>query len=915
MREWEKIKKCSTTRPQPGLSTQSPAYIIYTSGSTGKPKGVKVHHKAVVNLIKSMSETPGLRGNDKLLAVTTLSFDMSVYELFVPLSNGATIVVAKSSEISDEPVLERLIEQYDINLIQATPSFWNILISSGWQGKKDLIALCGGEALTSGLITQLLPRVRELWNCYGPTETTVYSTCMQIKDPAPPILIGKPVKNTNISIWDKNNQQVPVGVRGELVIGGVGVTKGYFNRPDLTGQKFVFLKNGEFVYKTGDIGMINSDGYIELFGRRDNQIKLRGFRIEPGEIESRISGLPHVKEAVVKIHKFDEDDERLVAFVNVDEEYSLDKKQIVDEISRYLPQYMIPSFFQISEGFERMPNGKINKDALIFELNPSKKNNGKLSDSLTKTQKKLSEIWENLLKVRNVKLTDNFFDIGGNSLLAIRVLNSIKENIGFTLCFKELLSYPTIFKLAEYIDSNSPDQWDSIVLVHQPEKENLPLTMNQKRIWLISTIQPDTPSYIIPYTFRLTGLLNREIFQKSLEILFQRHYTLFSVLSEQNGEPFFNIVPTDLNISFFDFSRLSEPEKSAQVNEIINSDSRKVFDLKKGPLFRMYLIMTANEEFYFHISFHHIIFDGWSWTVFVKDLNEIYASLLNGQDINLEKLEIQQYDFARWEIASVDSRNQYESVKFWKENMSGASTILNFPHDFLRAAQASSRGGVEKINFSKSLSDKLRIISKTENASLFPLLLSIFGIQLHKYSGDSDLNIGSAVASRPHSKLENIIGLFVNTIVVRLKYKEGITFRNLISLTNEAVLNALAHQNISFSSIVDIVNPERSSNINPLFQVGFVWQNDLFLPLKLDGIKCEKISVEERTTPFDITLYLWENNDLIEGELEYSLDLFRNDTISRMRDSFLNLTAYLVENIDATLESIPMVFDQEKTNY
>ena len=907
-----KIIKYSSEKPNLKISSQSLAYIIYTSGSTGTPKGVKVHHEAVVNLIESMSEKPGIKEDDILLAVITLSFDMSVFELFVPLSKGATVVVANSQDTADGQALIYLIDKYNITILQATPSLWNILLANGWKGKNDLKALCGGEALTKNMVRQILPKVAEFWNCYGPTETTVYSTCSQVTDPDAPILIGRPINNTGIHILDKNNKLLPVGVTGEVCIGGLGVTKGYNNLPELTEEKFIPFENGQIIYKTGDLGRLLADGNIELFGRIDNQIKLRGFRIEPGEIESLLSRLPRVKEAVVKVHKFEENDERLVAFLNVDTEFKLTKEEIKGSISQHLPAYMIPSFFQVSDGFPKLPNGKINKKALLFEMQESEAKNDLDFDSLTSTQKKLISIWEGILKIKNISPSYNFFEIGGNSLLTIRILNKIREEVGFTMTFKSFVAYPTIIQSANYIDSQSQISDKAIGLIHLAETTILPLTLNQKRLWLISKLQPDLLSYIIPYTCQLFGALNRAIFQKSIDILFRRHHIVFSVIKEQNGEPYCDIVPSKVDISFIDYSGLPENERSEKVDDVLNADSGKAFDLQNGPLYRLYLIMTGADEYYFHISIHHIIFDDWSWSVLVNDLNEIYNSLLNGEEVGLEKIEFQQYDYAYWEKNSANFSNNHELIEFWKENLKGASQILNFPYDFQRGEKPSGRGSYETIQLSQELSAKLRRISKTEGSSLFTTMLSVFGVQMQKYSGEDDINFGLPVAYRPHSMLENIFGMFVNTVVVRLRYAKEFTFRDIIRHTGEAALNAIAHQELPFENIVEIVNPERSPDVNPLFQISFVWQHNLNMPIKLEGIRSEKISNKERATPFDISLYLWENEEIIEGEIEYSTDLLKYETILRLKNNFLSLLNNLVENPDAVVESLAIISDEEK---
>ena len=451
-----------------------------------------------------------------------------------------------------------------------------------------------------------------------------------------------------------------------------------------------------------------------------------------------------------------------------------------------------------------------------------------------------------------------------------------------------------------------------IELVHLTGTTGLPLSVNQKRLWLITKLQPDIASYIIPFTMKFSGSLNREIFQESLDVLFQRHHIMFSVFKEVNGEPCCDIVPSKVDISFIDYSDQSENERFNKINEIFNADSRKIFDLEKGPLYRLYLIKTGNEEYYFRICIHHIVFDGWSWSVLAKDLNNIYNSLLTGKEVRLDAIEYQQYDYAQWEKSSIGSRHEAELIKFWKENLNGASSVMNFPYDLMRPTKSSGRGSYITIQIPKAISESLRKISKDEDSSLFATMLSAFGIEMQKYSGEDDINIGLPVAYRPHSKLENIFGMFVNTLVVRLRHEEGYSFKDMIHQANEASLNAIAHQELSFDKIVEIVNPERNSNVNPLFQVAFVWQNNLYEPIEFERIKSEFVMGEERTAVFDMTLYLWENGDLIEGEIEYNIDILKRDTILRLRDNFINLLHSLVKDPELSIESQSLISEKEK---
>lgn len=907
----DKIRNYSPLKPDININSQSLAYIIYTSGSTGKPKGVKIRHHSLVNLIQSLSKTPGVHKNDTLLAIGSPSFDISVSEIFLPISNGATLVLASTQDINDGISINNLIEKHEVSLIFGTPSFWGILIANDWKGKENLKGICGGEALTSNLVRQILTKVREFYNYYGPTETTVVSTGMRITDPDAKILIGKALDNTKIYILDKFNHMLPIGVTGEVAIGGVGVATGYLNRPELTAEKFIQFDDNQVIYKTGDLGRLLKDGNVELFGRIDHQIKLRGFRIEPGEIETLLSRLSGVIEAVVKIHKFDEKDERLVAFLNVDAGFNLTDEAIRDSLTRNLPAYMIPSFFMKSDGFPRTLNGKTDKKALVYKTDDSDRQQEEITAALTETQKGLIDVWKEILKVKYIKVTDNFFDIGGNSLLAVRVINSFKEKFGFILTFKTLIENQTIAKLSVIIENQRKTVVKAMELVHLTDIKNLPLSSNQQRIWMISKLHPEIPSYIIPISYQLKGAIDKEKFQKSLNILFHRHHILFSVIKDLNGQPYFEIIPREVNLEYLDYSTESINERESKISDFIDSDAIKLFDLTNGPLYRLYLIDAGNREYYFHMCIHHVIFDGWSWQVLVNDLNQIYNSLLTGEELNLKEIEFQQYDYANWERKSANFNSDNRLIDFWRENLKDISPVLNFPLDYHRPIQNSGNGIRESIKLSPDLSEKIRRISKAEGSSLFGTMLSAFATLIQKYSGEDDFCIGTPVAYRPHSKLENIIGMFVNTIVIRLKLGKDFTFKNLMHLTNETLLNVLDHQDLPFEKVVDIVKPDRDTNINPIFQVCFAWQNNLNVPLNLKGIQGNRISGRSGTSVFDMALYMWENEDIIEGEFEFNADLFKRDTIIRVKANFLALIQNLSEHLDIALNAIPLITDEE----
>lgn len=444
------------------VTQESLAYMIYTSGSTGNPKGVPIHHRAVLNFILSMAQTPGLSDTDNLLSVTTLSFDISILEIFLPLSFGATLVLANENErISSD--LYKLIENHDITILQATPATWNILLNSDWQGSPNLKALCGGEAMPPSLAKSLLPKVAELWNMYGPTETTVWSSCKQIIQSDPPILVGKPIGNTDFFVLDTNNNKLPVNVEGEITIGGEGLSKGYYQREELTAEKFIQV-DGELLYKTGDNGRIRADGEIEILGRKDNQIKIRGFRLEPGEIEAKLCQIDGITEAVVKVHKFDELDHRLVAFIlcaNESKE-NLDKEGISSHIQKHLPDYMVPSHYQFMDEFPRTPNKKTDRKKLVFTLDEEIQT-PEIEQNLSSMEASVLEIWKQELKSGHINIDEDFFHLGGGSLIALKMLSQVERDYKCKISYRDfLMNLNTIRKMAAYLEDLKQSKADEL---------------------------------------------------------------------------------------------------------------------------------------------------------------------------------------------------------------------------------------------------------------------------------------------------------------------------------------------------------------------------------------------------------------------------------------------------------------------
>ncbi len=915
------------------ISSSDHAYVIFTSGTTGTPKGVLVNHKSAINLIEWVNKTFHVSEGDKLLWVTNLSFDLSVYDIFGILAAGACIRVVSEEDRTDPEKQFRIMLDEGITFWDSAPQtlqqltpYFSTAGDNGLNKSLRLVFLSGDWIPLSlpSAVTQAFP-LAVVTGLGGATEATVWSNYFVIDEINPgwkSIPYGKPIQNARYYVLDNELNHCRINQPGNLYIGGECLALGYFNDPVLTDKKFITdpYNSGGKMYLTGDKAQWMPDGNIEFLGREDEQLKVRGYRVEIGEIKNVVLQNKLIRDAIVIPDKSDRHDIKVILFIITHDNIDIDIRELKREFRASLPEYMIPADIVRCDEFPATANGKIDSKSLLASYvksrnesqNKTHENSQALLTPMTPAEKAILRVWNEVLPGKEITANDNFFDVGGNSLLAIRIINRIREEFGYVITFRVFLSNPSIEQQALLVKSFIQDQPKDIRLIHLTRTTNLPLTHNQKRLWLLSRLHPEVPSYIIPFTFRLTGELNRAVFNHSLEVLFNRHHTMFSVVKHSAGEPYLEIIPEDVRITFVDFSALTAEDKIERIRDVINTDCKIVFDLENGPLYRLYLIKTDTMEYYFRISIHHIIFDGWSWSVLANDLSSIYNNCLKGKDPELSPIDFHQYDYAHWEESSSGLRDEENLKEFWRENLSGASTMINFPYDFTSRDKSSGQGRYEPIHISSAISEKLRNISKTEGTSLFTNLLGTFGILMRKYSGDDDINIGIPLAHRPHSRLENIFGMFVNTVVVRLRYENGLTFRDIIHRADDAALNAIAHQELPFEDVVEIVNPAHDSRTNPLFQVSFVWQNNINTPLELDGLVSRRIYGKYRPVPFDLIMYLWENGQEIEGEIGYSVDLFKHETILRLKENFLGLLKKLVENCNVPIESVSMITEKEK---
>ncbi|MEL4897611.1 amino acid adenylation domain-containing protein [Crocosphaera sp. Alani8] len=888
------INQQKNTNLELEINPENLAYIIYTSGSTGIPKGVQVPHSCLSNFLLSMKEKPGLTDKDTLLSVTTLSFDIAALELYLPLTVGAKLIlVSRDVTVEGVTLAQQLLTQ-KVTVMQATPATWKLLLASGWEGKKDLTILCGGEALSPDLAEQLKEKSKQVFNLYGPTETTIWSSVYEVETEK--VRLGKPINNTQLYILDKDYNQLPIGVPGELYIGGKGVTRGYLKRPELTAERFIAnpFKAGERLYKTGDLVKYGEDREIEYIGRIDYQVKLRGYRLELGEIETTILNHNQIKEAVVIVKE-----ESLIAYIVCQEDISINPRSIKEYIGEKLPNYMIPSRFVELEKLPLTPNGKIDRKALPeIEL--------KSEDYIvakTATEEILAGIWGTILNLERVSLEENFFEIGGHSLLATQVMSQVRQVFEVELPLRVLFERPTIRSLSKVIEGEEKQE---IVSLERIERSGeLPLSFAQQRQWFLAQLEPDSPFYNIPGAVRLTGELNMNLLQKSLNEVISRHEVLRSYIKTVDGKPQLIISPNiKLDLPIVDLKDSFKPEETAK--KLAEETIKQPFNLYESPLLRVKLIRLAEEDSILLLVLHHSVADAWSVGIFIQEVATLYQAFLEEKSSPLPELPIQYLDFATWQREWLQGERLDTQLNYWKKQLKNATTLLEIPSDNPRPPVQTFNGKTITFQLSQEQSNGLKQLSNKHNSTLFMVLLAAFNVLLHRYTYSEDIVIGSPIANRNYSETEKLIGFFANTLTLRSQLSGTMTFVQLLQQVRETTLSAYSHQDLPFEQLVDALQPQRDLSYSPLFQVMFVLQNIPMQSMELPGLSLQSVKLENTTAKFDLTLFMSETSEGLTATFEYNTDLFEDSRIERLAQHFKTLITGILANPQQPLWSFPL---------
>ncbi|MDJ0658845.1 MAG: amino acid adenylation domain-containing protein [Crocosphaera sp.] len=929
--DWSNIAAYNNSNPVSAVNRHNLAYIIYTSGSTGKPKGVMIEHQSLVNFTQSSIKQYNINSQDRILQFASISFDAAAEEIYPCLSSGATLVLRNDEMLSSVNTFLSQCNHWQLTVLDLPTAYWQQLTTEIFKKQEKLpnsirLVIIGGEKVIPEKIRNWQKKVGDfpqLLNTYGPTEATVVSTIYSVESSETidqEVPIGKPIENAVTYILDNELNLCPIGVPGELYIGGLGLARGYLNRPDLTAKSFIKspFEQSQLLYKTGDLVRYLATGDIEYLGRIDNQVKLRGFRLELGEIESTLSTYPSIKDVTVIVREDDSNNKQLVAYLVGEVSYK-NIGQIREYLANKLPYYMIPSGFMILEKLPLTPNGKINKKALPILESELFNQTENFIKPKTETQTIVTSIWSEILKLKRISIKSNFFELGGHSLLATQIISRIREKFNINIPLKSLFESPSIEQLS--IKINDLCQGDNIPQIptinSQKKPELIPLSFAQQRLWFLDKLEGANAVHNLPGVLEITGKLKREALTKSLQEIINRHAILRTNFDSKNGRPFQIIHPnTNLSLQVFDLRSQAE---TTVLEDIINQDFKKPFDLKEDNLFRVSLIQLEEEKHILLMMMHHIIFDGWSMNVLTEELTQLYESNVHQTSVKFPQLTIQYADFALWQRDNLQGEVLDHQLNYWQKKLVGIPSLLELPTDYNRPPVQSFRGSYQSFLLPKVIQDKLIEISHNNGVTLFMTLLAAWKVLLSKYSREKDIVIGSPIANRNKPEIEPLIGFFANTLALRTNLSNNPTFKELLTQVKQTCLEAYAHQDIPFEKLVDVLKPERNLSHHPIFQIMFVLQNTDKGVWELPGITFNSLerkdvitSEKETIAKFDLTLMMKETKQGLIGEIEYRQDLFTPSTIKKMVKHFEILLQEILKKIDQKIGEVSILTGAEK---
>jgi amino acid adenylation domain-containing protein len=912
----------AASNPPSPLADERLAYVIFTSGSTGQPKGVMNTHRAILNRLLWMQEAYQLTPTDRVLQKTPFSFDVSVWEFFWPLMMGATLVMARPEGHKDSAYLVQTIREQHISTLHFVPSMLQVFVREADLEHCTAIQrlICSGETLPADVQPRIWARLphAQLHNLYGPTEAAVDVTAWACSPNSPyaTVPIGRPIANLQIYLLDAQFQPVPVGVPGELFIGGTGLARGYLQRPELTAERFVphpfSPEPGARLYRTGDLARYLPDGNIDFLGRLDFQVKLRGFRIELGEIEAALRQHPALHDAVVVARETATGDKHLVAYLAAPAAICPAAAELRAWLAQRLPDYMVPAAFVRLDHLPLSPSGKIDRKALPKPEEAVTDRRADYQPPRTPLEETLVNIWSAVLGVQPIGRHDHFLDLGGHSLLALRILFAIREELGVELSLDHLFRFSTIESLAASLEAaqRQPAGTGPTSIEPVPRDRPLPLSSQQLQLWFLAQLYPEWPVYNEPYTIYIHQAIEVAVLERAIAEIIQRHEILRTTYTLVDDQPRQVIHPPDrFSLPYVDLTSWPDESRESELLRLVTAEARRPFDLMHGPLHRFTLIKLAPTDYRLFVTMHHSMMDGVTlYQVFFLELQQLYRACLRGEPSPLPELKVQYADYAVWQN-HWQAQVRSAQLDYWTRQLQNLST-LQLPTDRPRPLQPSFRGAYQCLSLSTALSQQLKTLARQEGVTLFVLLAAAIQTLLHRYSGQTDIALGTFTAGRHRPEIANLMGDFLNTIVLRSDLSGQPTFRALVRQVQQVTADAYAHQDLPFDQLVAALQPDRQLGQNALFRVIFVIEPPLpphDLPWELS-----QMDVQTGTSKFDLGFELDDRPGGIIGRIEYNSDLFEAETIARLIGHLQTLLHGIVNQPSQVISDLPILTSVER---
>ncbi len=920
--ERKQIEQQSSAELSSTTTGQNLAYVIYTSGSTGRPKGVGVSHQSVANLVSWHQAQYQMDSQDRMTQFAGTSFDAAVWEIWSALTAGASLhVVAEELRVDAQRYVQWLAEQRITLSFLPTPAAEAVL-KAEWPVETSLrYLLTGGDQLhaVNGGGHDFV-----LVNHYGPTENTVVASMEVVPwgmDKAP--LIGMPIANTEAYVLDEGGQALPAGVAGELYLGGAGLARGYLNRPELTAERFVphglSRVAGQRLYRTGDRARWNREGRLEFLGRMDHQVKVRGYRIELGEIEEVLQRQEQVDQAVVVAREDGSGGKQLVGYVGVKgKKEEFNRSEVLESLRRELPEYMVPTVLVAVEEMPLTPNGKVDRKALLsMEVEAWSEAGGRESRRAKDAEEEIvAGIMAGVLKRKEVGAEENFFVLGGHSLLATQVMARVGKVFGVELPLRVLFERATVAGVAEAV-RQAREVGGSKKRVPRLEKREhggeLPLSYAQERMWFLQQLEPESAAYNMTFAVRLRGELKREVAERSLNEMVKRHEVLRTSFGVKEGEAVQRIAgEAAVKVGIEDLRGIEAgEERERELKRLVKEEAGMPFRLEESPLLRVRLVQVGEEEHVLQVTMHHIVSDGWSAGVMVREFAELYGAGVKGEEARLEELKVQYGDYAEWQREWLEGGELEEQLEYWREQLKGLEA-LELPTDHGRPAVMSQRGGTKSFSLSRELTERLKEESRGEGVTLFMSVVSGLQVLLSKYAGQEEVAVGTVVANRRREELEELIGFFVNTLVLRTDVSGNPGFKQVQQRVREVTLGAYQHQDVPFEKVVEELQPGRDMSRSPLFQVMVALENTEEWKLEMAGLEASPFAIETETTKFDLQFSLRESANGLQGEVGYATDLYEDETIERLVSHFRFVVEEMVRDPEQRIGELCLLGEEEK---